>query len=96
MPICENCRWLRTIVLLALTSVLCTCLCAADAPRFRNTEQLEDGQWLTPSEDYANTQFSGLKEITPDNVGKLKMAWSFSTGISRGHEAAPLVVGNIM
>src|SRR3954462_2909322 len=67
---------------------------AADAPPFRNTEATEDGQWLTPSKDYANTRVSGLKEITPENVKKLKVAWTFSTGISRGHEAAPLVVGS--
>src|SRR3954463_4630365 len=69
---------------------------AADAPPFRNTEAMEDGQWLTPSKDYANTRFSGLKEITRENVKTLKVAWTFSTGISRGHEAAPLVVGSTM
>src|SRR4051794_11065814 len=69
---------------------------AADTPPFRNTEASEDGQWLTPSKDYANTRFSGLKEITPENVKKLKVAWSFSTGISRGHEEAPLVIGDTM
>jgi len=80
----------------ALVSVFNSCLPAADTPPFRNTEASEDGQWLTPSKDYANTRFSGLKEITPENVKKLKVAWTFSTGISRGHEAAPLVVGSTM
>lgn len=69
---------------------------ASDRPEFRNSEEVEDGQWLTPSKDYANTRFSGLKEITPQNVASLKVAWTFSTGISRGHEAAPLVVGSTM
>src|SRR5690606_30914137 len=30
------------------------------------------------------------------NVGTLKAAWSFSTGVLRGHEGSPLVIGNMM
>src|SRR5215213_7544826 len=56
----------------------------------------DDGQWLMAAKDYANTRFSGLTEITPANVGNLKLAWSFSTGVLRGQEAAPLVVNNTM
>jgi glucose dehydrogenase len=41
------------------------------APPFRNSEKDEDGQWLTAAKDYANTRFSGLKEITPENVSQL-------------------------
>src|SRR5215207_4833734 len=86
---------------LATTSLITSLVCAhvskaADAPPFRNTEEAEDGQWLTPAKDYANTRFSGLKEITPENVGQLKAAWTFSTGVNRGHEAAPLIVGDTM
>ena len=33
---------------------------------------------------------------TPTNVGKLQVAWTFSTGVLRGHEGAPLVIGNMM
>lgn len=46
--------------------------------------------------DYANTRFSKLDQITKDNVKNLQVAWTFSTGVLRGHEGAPLVVGNIM
>jgi lanthanide-dependent methanol dehydrogenase len=56
----------------------------------------DDGQWLMAAKDYANTRFSGLTEITPSNVGHLRLAWSFSTGVLRGHEAAPLVVNGTM
>src|SRR4051794_7539574 len=56
----------------------------------------EDGQWLMPAKNYASTRFSALDEIKTDNVARLKVAWSFSTGIPRGHEAAPLVVGDTM
>src|SRR5215207_2105266 len=56
----------------------------------------EDGQWLRPAKDFASTRFSGLNEITTSNVASLKLAWSFSTGVMRGQEAAPLVVGSTM
>jgi alcohol dehydrogenase (cytochrome c) len=48
------------------------------------------------SKDFANTRFSGLQEINAENVGSLKPVWTFSTGVLRGHEAAPLVVNNTM
>jgi PQQ-dependent dehydrogenase (methanol/ethanol family) len=56
----------------------------------------EDGQWLMPAKNYASTRFSGLDQITPANVSTLKLAWTFSTGVNRGHEAAPLVVGDML
>src|SRR5690349_14288867 len=56
----------------------------------------DDGQWLIATKDYANTRFSGLNEITTQNVNQLKLAWTFSTGSLRGEEAAPLVVGSTM
>src|ERR1044071_2505995 len=56
----------------------------------------EDGQWLMPAKNYASTRYSGLEEINADNVKTLKGAWTFSTGVNRGHEAAPLVVGDTM
>lgn len=49
-----------------------------------------------PAKNYASTRFSGLEEITTGNVKDLKLAWSFSTGVNRGHEAAPVVVGSTM
>lgn len=58
--------------------------------------QTEDGQWLMAAKDYANRRFSGLDEIKAANVGSLRLAWTFSTGVLRGHEAAPLVVGDTM
>ncbi|HEX9981790.1 MAG TPA: methanol/ethanol family PQQ-dependent dehydrogenase [Thermoanaerobaculia bacterium] len=56
----------------------------------------EDGQWLMAQKDYANTRFSGLREINLSNVDKLKAATTFSTGFVNGHEATPLVVADTM
>ena len=52
--------------------------------------------WVMPSGDYANTRYSKLNQITAANVGKLQVAWTFSTGVLRGHEGGPLVIGNMM
>jgi alcohol dehydrogenase (cytochrome c) len=46
--------------------------------------------------DHANTRYSGLDEINTGNVRNLRPAFTFSTGLDRGHEAAPIVVGSTM
>ena len=56
----------------------------------------EDGQWIMPAKNYASTRFSGLEDINTSNVTHLKLAWSFSTGVLRGHEAAPIIANNTM
>jgi PQQ-dependent dehydrogenase (methanol/ethanol family) len=53
-------------------------------------------QWVMQAGNFANTRYSTLKQITTDNVGKLQVAWSFSTGVLRGHEGGPLVIGDMM
>lgn len=67
----------------------------AALPAF-TTSATEDGQWLMPAKNYASTRFSGLDSINATNVSGLKVAWTFSTGLVRGHEAAPLVIGDTM
>jgi PQQ-dependent dehydrogenase (methanol/ethanol family) len=56
----------------------------------------EDGQWKMPAKDYASTRYSGLDMLNTKNARNLKVAWTFSTGVNRGQEAAPLVVGSTM
>ena len=53
----------------------------------------DDGEWRMPAKDYASTRYSGLAEINTGNVAKLREAWNFTTGVERGHEAAPIVAG---
>ena len=52
--------------------------------------------WVLQTGDYANTRYSKLNQINRDNVGDLQVAWTFSTGVLRGHEGSPLVVGDTM
>jgi lanthanide-dependent methanol dehydrogenase len=61
----------------------------ADAPR-------DDGQWSMPSKNYASTRYSALTEITADNVKNLKPDFTFSLGVNKGQEAAPIVVDNTL
>ena len=55
-----------------------------------------DKDWAQPAGDYANTRYSTLTQINSDNVKALTPAWTFSTAVLRGHEGAPLVVGEVM
>jgi PQQ-dependent dehydrogenase (methanol/ethanol family) len=56
----------------------------------------DPGVWTMAGRDYAGTRFSPLDQINPGNVGKLSLAWTFSTGVLRGHEAAPIVADNTL
>ncbi len=49
-----------------------------------------------PAGDFANTRFSSLEDVTPANVASLKVSFTFSTGLLRGHEAAPIVTNNTL
>ena len=58
--------------------------------------QTDPSQWVMQRKNYAATGYSELSQITAENVKHLKPAWTFSTGVLRGHEGAPLVVGTTM
>jgi len=53
-------------------------------------------QWVMPAGTYDNHRYSTLKQITAANVKNLQVAWTFSTGVLRGHEGQPLVIGDVM
>jgi PQQ-dependent dehydrogenase (methanol/ethanol family) len=73
---------------------------ALTVPAQANEELLslqdDDTQWVMPLGDYSSTRYSTLEEINKDNVGDLQVAWTFSTGVLRGHEGGPLVIGDVM
>ena len=56
----------------------------------------DPAQWVMPAKNYASTRFSELDQINAENVDQLQLAWSFSNGVNRGQEAAPLIVDNTM
>ncbi len=56
----------------------------------------DDGQWSMAPKNYAQTRYSELDQINSNNVAGLQVAFTFSLGVDRGQEAAPLVVNNTM
>jgi PQQ-dependent dehydrogenase (methanol/ethanol family) len=83
----------------ALASALLVSV-ALSAPAMANdsvTKLTSDpNNWAMQAGNYANTRYSALNQITTANVKDLKVAWTFSTGVLRGHEGSPLVIGNMM
>ena len=81
-----------------VVAAVCQLALVAGAQGSDEIEQMsqDDAQWVMPGKDYAGTRFSGLKQINTNNAAQLKVAWSFSTGVLQGHEAAPLVIGDTM
>ncbi len=76
--------------------LMASLLCATVVPAFAN-EQIEKSVqnpdlWPAPGRDNKLTRHSNLADINTENIGKLQMAWSQSTGALRGHEGQPVVV----
>ena len=72
----------------------------APVPASANDELLrlqgDKNQWVMPTGNYANQRYSALDQINASNASKLHPVWSFSTGVLRGHEGGPLVIGDVM
>ena len=89
---------MRKILLAA--SCLAALVAVANGPASANEELIKMSadakNWVMPAGTYDNQRYSKLKQITADNVGKLQVAWTFSTGVLRGHEGAPLVIDGTM
>jgi lanthanide-dependent methanol dehydrogenase len=102
--------WLAVRTLCGMAAVAVLAACPAEEERMLDARRggtvaihadlaelsADDGQWVMAAKDYASTRFSGLTQITSENVHDLRLIWTFSTGHLRGHEAAPLVVGDRM
>ena len=67
--------------------VLCACTYAS--------AQIKD-DWPSYNGDYTGKRFSGLTQITPQNVGHLQAQWVFHTKTPGVLEATPVVVNGIM
>src|SRR5216684_3985222 len=56
----------------------------------------EDANWLLFRRTYDGWGYSPLSQITPANVGRLQLVWSFATGQVEGHQAPPIVNNGVM
>ena len=81
-------------------SVLACSALVFAGPALANDElvkmQQDANQWVMPTGDYSNHRYSTLKQINAQNVKDLHPVWSFSTGVLRGHEGGPLIIGDTM
>ena len=77
-----------------LTSAACSN--AVSAPTDLEKAMGSSSNWASQAGDYANHRYSDLNQINAGNVAKLQVAWSMSTGVLRGHEGSPLVIGDTM
>ena len=88
----EDCtRMLKRMARIAVATTALVALHAAVA-----ADKPAASDWTLASKDHAGWRFADIGDITATNVANLKVAFTFSTGVLRGHEAAPLVVGDTM
>jgi lanthanide-dependent methanol dehydrogenase len=83
---------MRGAVLAAAAVISTSALADADL----DARMADPANWASQAGDNANHRHSELKQINGSNVGKLQVAWTISTGVLRGHEGSPLVIGDTM
>jgi lanthanide-dependent methanol dehydrogenase len=85
----------KRLVIAGLTSALVLPGMVAANP---DLEQMiaNPNNWAMQAGDMYNQRYSKLNQINAQNVGKMQVAWLFSTGVLRGHEGSPLVVNDTM
>lgn len=76
------------------TIVIAPAIALADEALEKSAQ--DPNQWVLPLGSYSGIRHSTLSQITKANAGKLKVAWTMSTGTLRGQEGQPLVIGNMM
>jgi PQQ-dependent dehydrogenase (methanol/ethanol family) len=88
----------RKTIGIPLAAALITCASAYGALANEELTKLasDPKNWAMPTGDYANTRYSQLDQINKDNVKNLQVKWTMSTGVLRGHEGGPLVIGDVM
>jgi lanthanide-dependent methanol dehydrogenase len=82
----------RAVVIAAAAATSGVALADADLDQ----KIADSANWAAQAGDYSNHRYSELKQINTSNVGKLQVAWTMSTGVLRGHEGSPLVIGDTM
>jgi lanthanide-dependent methanol dehydrogenase len=88
----------KRVLLLAGVMLSSSLAFASARAQTQSLTQLENNpnDWAIPARTYDSQRYSPLKQINTSNVGRLQAAWTFSTGVLRGHEGAPLVIGDTM
>ena len=70
---------------LVVLFLLCTSTALQAAPDL-DKALANPNNWAHARGGYNNQGYSELSQINTRNVKDLKLAWTFSTGVNRGHE----------
>jgi alcohol dehydrogenase (cytochrome c) len=85
----------RILTVAAATAVaLASGVASANEDVMRLTS--DSGNWAIWGGNYAGQRYSELDQINKGNADDLQVAWTFSTGVLRGHEGGPLVIGDTL
>ena len=79
-------------VISAMLAVPAMAFAAAD----QEAAMKDSNNWVHPRGQHDNQAYTKLNQVNKGNLKNLKMAWTFATGVNRGHEGSPVVVGNMM
>ncbi len=82
------------VVLLAAAATAVTGIASANDGVLEATA--DSSNWATQLGNYEGQRYSALDQINTGNVGDLQVQWTFSTGVLRGHEGGPIVIGDVM
>src|SRR5579862_198313 len=85
---------MKTWKFLGIAMALATSLALADDALDKAAQ--DPNQWVLPLGSYSGIRHSSLSQINAKNAGKLRVAWTMSTGTLRGQEGQPLVVGDML
>ena len=66
-----------------------------DADTLLNAQH-DDANWILPAKTYAGNRYTGLKQITKENVNTLHMAWKTAIADNGEQEAAPIIWNGVM
>ena len=87
--VAQRMKWPLALAALAVPGLV---LANADVAKLTKDPK----NWAMQAGDFANQRHSDLKQINKGNVKNLRAAWTFSTGVLRGHEGGPLVIGDTL
>ncbi|PPC84478.1 MAG: PQQ-dependent dehydrogenase, methanol/ethanol family, partial [Methylotenera sp.] len=57
----------------------------ASAAADQETAMKDSNNWVHPRGQHNNQGYSALAQVNKGNVKNLKAAWTFATGVNRGH-----------
>ncbi|WP_091711395.1 methanol/ethanol family PQQ-dependent dehydrogenase [Methylophaga sulfidovorans] len=84
-----------TLLRFLIASAIGVYACTGQADELQKLQN-DPANWVMPAGNYNNQRYSSLHQINKKNINELNMAWSFSTGVLRGHEGNSLVIGDTL